>query len=172
MAKVNLSYVGGAALIITYEQFKKHFGSKVFDPSIFVVQHGAILAPSSIQTAEEYKLTMEFAEEQEIKHLCMRAAGSASLLEKEVLEDGLVKPGSVAVACDSHVVTLGAFGIAAMGLGSTDMLQVFHLGKSWFKVPETINFKINGSFKNGVMSKDLVLKILQKEKIYYEVVIN
>jgi len=33
-------------------------------------------------------------------------------------------------------------------------------GKIWFKVPETLYFKINGALPENVMAKDLILRII------------
>ena len=52
---------------------------------------------------------------------------------------------------------LGAF---ACGLGHTDVAYVLLNGRIWFKVPETLYFKLNGKLPEHVMAKDLILKII------------
>jgi 3-isopropylmalate/(R)-2-methylmalate dehydratase large subunit len=52
---------------------------------------------------------------------------------------------------------MGAF---AVGLGHTDIAYVLMNGKIWFKVPETILFKIQGKKPEYIMAKDIILKII------------
>jgi len=75
-------------------------------------------------------------------------------------EEALVLPGEVYVGGDSHTNTTGAMGAFACGLGHTDIAYVLLNGQIWFKVPETLYFKINGPLPENVMAKDLILKII------------
>jgi 3-isopropylmalate/(R)-2-methylmalate dehydratase large subunit len=45
-------------------------------------------------------------------------------------------------------------------VGSTDLAITLISGKNWFKVPESVRIEINGSLKNGVYSKDVILHII------------
>jgi 3-isopropylmalate/(R)-2-methylmalate dehydratase large subunit len=51
-------------------------------------------------------------------------------------------------------------GSLAVGLGHTDIAYVLMNGKIWFKVPETILFKITGHKPEYIMAKDIILKII------------
>ena len=75
-------------------------------------------------------------------------------------EEGLVSPGELYVGGDSHTNTTGALGAFACGLGHTDIAYAILYGKLWFKVPETLYFKINGKLPENVMAKDLILRII------------
>ncbi|GFN40298.1 MAG: 3-isopropylmalate dehydratase large subunit [Marine Group I thaumarchaeote] len=75
-------------------------------------------------------------------------------------EEALVLPGEVYVGGDSHTNTTGALGAFAAGLGHTDIAYVLLNGKIWFKVPETLYFKLNGKLPEHVMAKDFILKII------------
>ena len=74
--------------------------------------------------------------------------------------EGFVRPGSVVVGADSHTVTHGAFNAFAIGVGSMDAAVAMATGKIWLKVPETVKITINGHLRKGVMSKDMILKII------------
>ncbi|EGG41505.1 3-isopropylmalate dehydratase [Candidatus Nitrosarchaeum limnium SFB1] len=75
-------------------------------------------------------------------------------------EEALVLPGEVYVGGDSHTNTTGALGSFACGLGHTDVAYVLLNGQIWFKVPETLYFKLNGKLPEHVMAKDFILKII------------
>ena len=75
-------------------------------------------------------------------------------------EEALVLPGEVYVGGDSHTNTTGALGAFAAGLGHTDIAYVLHHGQIWFKVPETVLFKLNGELPSHVMAKDVILRII------------
>jgi 3-isopropylmalate/(R)-2-methylmalate dehydratase large subunit len=52
---------------------------------------------------------------------------------------------------------MGAF---AAGLGHTDIAYVLTHGKIWFKVPDTLLFKLNGKMPSHLMAKDIILNII------------
>jgi 3-isopropylmalate/(R)-2-methylmalate dehydratase large subunit len=75
-------------------------------------------------------------------------------------EEAMVLPGEVYVGGDSHTNTTGAIGAFAAGLGHTDIAYVLLNGQIWFKVPETMLFKIEGIKPDHIMAKDIILKII------------
>ncbi len=79
----------------------------------------------------------------------------------QVMVENYVSPGDLVIGADSHTCTCGALGSFSTGMGSTDVAIAMILGKTWFKVPETIRINLDGEFKKGVCSKDLALKIIE-----------
>lgn len=75
-------------------------------------------------------------------------------------EEAMVLPGEVYVGGDSHTNTTGAMGTFAAGLGHTDVAYVLMNGQIWFKVPETLMFRIDGKKPDHVMAKDIILQII------------
>lgn len=70
------------------------------------------------------------------------------------------KPGQIATATDSHTTTYGGAGNFCTGIGTAEMAAALITGELWFKVPSAIKIVLNGHLQNGVMSKDVILRIL------------
>ena len=70
------------------------------------------------------------------------------------------KPGEIATATDSHTTTYGGAGNFCSGIGTAEMAAALITGELWFKVPTAIKIVLNGHFKDGIMSKDVILRIL------------
>lgn len=70
------------------------------------------------------------------------------------------KPGQIATATDSHTTTYGGAANFCTGIGTAEMAAALITGELWFKVPNAIKIVLNGHLQDGVMSKDVILKIL------------
>lgn len=157
-AKVDFAEVNDLYLQ-SIKSFYEMKGTKVWDPNkiAFILDHYAP-APS-IQSAANQKAMREFVKEQGIKYLFDINAG---VCHQVMVEEGIVWPGMILIATDSHTTTHGAFGALGTGVGATDLATIMLTGELWFKVPEVIKIEINGKLQPGVMAKDVVLHILSK----------
>src|SRR5665647_251937 len=145
----------------TIYSFWEMGGEKVWDKDkiAFVFDHYAP-APT-IKTAQIHKEMRTFVKEQGLTHHFDINKG---VCHQVMPEAGLVWPGMILVATDSHTTTHGAFGAFGTGLGATDMATVLLTGELWFRVPEVIKIEINGSLPKDVYAKDVILHILGQMK--------
>ena len=158
VAKVDLAEINDLYLQVILS-FKEMGGDKVWDPQkiTFVMDHYAP-APT-IKAAENQKKMREFAHEQGIKHFFDVNRG---VCHQVMPEEGLVWPGMMLVATDSHTTTHGAFGAFSTGIGATDMAAVLLTGEIWLRVPEIVKINITGKTNKGIMAKDIILYIISQ----------
>lgn len=155
-AEVDLAEINDLYLQVL-KSFKDMGGKNVWDPEkiIFIFDH---FSPApSIKAAENHRKMREFCFEQKIPHL---ADINSGVCHQVMPERGLVRPGMILVATDSHTTTHGAFGAFGTGVGSTDLATILITGKLWFRVPEIIKINIEGKMVPGVMAKDIILKVI------------
>ncbi len=77
-------------------------------------------------------------------------------------ELGITQPGLTIVCGDSHTSTHGAFGAIAFGIGTSEVEMVFASQCVLQSKPKSMRINIEGQLNNGVVSKDLVLYIINK----------
>ncbi|MCX8179866.1 MAG: 3-isopropylmalate dehydratase large subunit [Thermofilaceae archaeon] len=77
-----------------------------------------------------------------------------------VVDEGIVRSGMVVMGADSHTPTVGALGVYALGVGSTDAAIAMAYGKQWVRVPPTVKVTLTGRPEPGVMSKDVILNVI------------
>lgn len=159
-AKVDFAEVNDLYLQ-TILSFYEMGGKKVWDPSrlAFVFDHYAP-APT-IQSAEIHDKMRQFVQEQ---NLTYHFDINAGVCHQVMPEAGVVYPGMVLVATDSHTTTHGAFGAFGTGCGATDMATIMISGELWFRVPEIIEIHLEGIPPQSVFPKDVILYILGQMK--------
>jgi len=143
---------------IAIKEFKKVGVDKVFDPTKIALVPDHYVPNKDIQSAEQAKMTREFAREQGITHFY--EVGCMGVEHALLPEQGVVGAGDLIIGADSHTCTYGALGAFATGVGSTDAAMGYATGKAWFKVPESLLFNIEGELQPGVTGKDIILHII------------
>lgn len=143
---------------IAIKEFKKVGVDKVFDPTKIALVPDHYVPNKDIQSAEQAKLTREFAREQGITHFY--EVGCMGVEHALLPEQGVVGAGDLIIGADSHTCTYGALGAFATGVGSTDAAIGYATGRAWFKVPESILFNVEGKLQPGVTGKDIILHII------------
>lgn len=157
-ARVDFAEINDLYLQTIYS-FYEMGGEKVWDREkcAFVFDH---YAPTpDVRSADNHRQMREFARKNQLKYHFDTNCG---VCHQVMPEAGLIRPGMIVVATDSHTTTHGAFGAVGTGCGATDMAAVLMTGEMWFRVPEVIEVRLEGETKKGVYPKDVILAVLGK----------
>lgn len=143
---------------IAIKEFEKIGVDGVFDRERVLLVPDHYTPNKDIKSAELAKTVREFARAQDITHYY--EVGCVGVEHALLPEQGVVGAGDLIIGADSHTCTYGALGAFSTGVGSTDAGVGMATGKAWFKVPESILFKIEGELAPGVTGKDVILHII------------
>ncbi|GAC1368316.1 MAG: homoaconitase large subunit [Ktedonobacteraceae bacterium] len=142
--------------IQAFRKLAKKNGGRVFDAKRSHLVFDHIVPAASIASAGLQREVRTFGAEQNIPIL------QEGICHQVMPEKGFVTPGSVIVGADSHSCTYGAFGAFGTGMGSTDIGVAYATGRTWFRVPETINVHLTGELPHGVYAKDVSLEVVRR----------
>ena len=143
---------------IAIKNFRKIGTGKVFDPTKIALVPDHYAPNKDIKSAEQAKTMRDFAREQGITHYW--EVGCMGIEHALLPEQGVVGAGDLIIGADSHTCTYGGLGAFSTGVGSTDAAVGYATGRAWFKVPETLLFKVEGELGPGVTGKDIILHII------------
>src|SRR5215470_17167269 len=138
--------------IEAFHRLADQTGGRVFDRQRSHLIFDHIIPAATIQAASLHRKTRDFAREQGLEIL------QQGICHQVMPEMGFVTPGSIIVGADSHSCSYGAFGAFGTDMGSTDIGVAYATGRSWFRVPETINVNLVGELPHGVFAKDVSLE--------------
>jgi 3-isopropylmalate/(R)-2-methylmalate dehydratase large subunit len=119
---------------------------------VLVVDHYS--PPTNLEQAKAIHSLRQFARSKRLSPV------EGGIKHQTLMENGFVRPGMVLVGTDSHMNTCGALGAFATAVGPAEAAMMAVTGESWFMVPETIRYEINGELKSFVTPKDIALYIL------------
>ena len=155
IASVDLAFIQDTTGPLTVRQFRESGLKELASPerTAVFIDHAV---PSPTHTLANDHLTLR------------RFAGETGAMMSDIGEgvchqlvaESLARPGDVIVASDSHTVTAGGLGAFATGMGSSDVAAAMGLGRTWFRVPESILIMVAGKFQKGVSAKDFVLNLI------------
>ena len=134
--------------------------SKVAYPERVVIMPDHFVPNKDIKSAEMVARIRRWAREQNIEKFY--DLGRHGVCHALLPEQGHVKPGTTIICGDSHTSTHGALGAFSTGIGSTDLAAALATGELWFKVPETMLFRLSGKLGKGVYAKDVILEIIRR----------
>ncbi len=144
-----------------YNLFKKYKFKKIFNKKkiSFFFDHSVLSINNKISS--QIKKSLIFAKK--IKaNIFYRGEGISHIL---AIEKKIFKPNKIILGSDSHTCTGGIFNCLSLGMGASDIALSMITGKTWIKVPETLNIKIIDKPNKFFRSKDLILYILKKYNI-------
>jgi 3-isopropylmalate/(R)-2-methylmalate dehydratase large subunit len=149
-----LSHDNAAAI---YGIFQKIGVRRIARPeTIAIVLDHATPAPTT-KHAENHRIIRDMVKEQGIQHFYDVGEG---ICHQILVEKGLSLPGEVVLGSDSHTPHAGVTGAFGAGIGRSEMASIWATGKLWLRVPESMKITVTNRLPNGVMSKDLGLKII------------
>ena len=155
IATVDLCFVQDTTGPLTVRQFQSGGFKRLANPqrTLLFIDHAAPSPNKGL--SNDHVLLRDFARQ---TGSILYESGSGVC--HQIVAESYARPGDVIIGADSHTVTAGALGAFATGMGSSDVAVVFGLGKTWFRVPETIRIIVSGSFQKGVGAKDLILHLI------------
>ena len=155
ISKVDVTAVQDGTGPLTVQEFKKLGKDKLNNPerAILFIDH-ASPSPRK-ELSNSHMVLREFSKE----YGAILSETGTGVCHQRLIES-YVNPCEILVGADSHTCTSGALGAFATGMGSTDIAVAMALGKTWLKVPSTFKIVVNGKFKEGICSKDLMLHLI------------
>ncbi|NBH35466.1 3-isopropylmalate dehydratase large subunit [Clostridiaceae bacterium] len=138
------------------DKFQEMGFKKVWDPDKAVLIYDHLVPASQQDDTRHYQVGEKFIRDCGLTHVHR----SDGICHQLMTEAGYVKPGDVVFGTDSHTTTYGCVGAFSTGIGYTEMAAILGTGKLWVKVPETILVRIEGKLPEGVMSKDVILRLI------------
>ena len=160
--KVMIHDVSGPGVMKVFKELEKKGTpmGKIWNPDNVWISEDHFVPASDRVSADNIIQLTKWAQKNGIQKHFKYGFGQYGICHTLSHEEGLVLPGEVYVGGDSHTNTTGAMGAFAAGLGHTDIAYVLTHGKIWFKVPETLLFKLNGKIPSHLMAKDIILNII------------
>ncbi len=141
--------------IQAFRKLTQQNDGRVFDARRSHIVFDHIIPAATIAAATLHRDIRTFAQEQDITIL------QEGICHQVMPERGYVTPGDIIVGADSHTCTYGALGAFATGMGSTDIGVAYATGRTWFRVPQTINIRITGTLPFGVYAKDVTFEMVR-----------
>ncbi len=138
------------------DKFREMGFPKIWDPDKVVLIYDHLVPASQQDDTRHYKIGDAFVEQYGLRNVHR----SDGICHQLMTEAGYVKPGDVVFGTDSHTTTYGCVGAFSTGIGYTEMAAILGTGTLWVKVPETIRVQIDGELPKGVMSKDVILRLI------------
>lgn len=131
--------------------------TQVWDPErVIVLTDHRIPSPNVTSAVNDIKLR-KAVKRYGIKY--WYDVGRGGICHQVLIENGHTLPGELIVGQDSHTTTHGALNAVATAIDLPESILIAAKGETWFRVPESIKFIIEGRLPARVMSKDIILKI-------------
>ena len=157
-AKPDFSYSHDFA-VYAIDAFERMGATNVIRPDRVAICLDHVIPADNRRDANNHARIRAFARDQRLRHFL---EGGTGIAHQVMFEMGLVVPGSLVIASDSHTPSGGALGALALGVGETELGFAWATGRLWLKVPETVRISLEGSFRTGVHAKDMMLHMVSR----------
>ncbi len=158
MARIDLALGNDITAPIAIKILRDNGIDEVFDKDKIALVPDHFTPNKDIASAEQCKVLREFAHDYDISHYF--ELGEMGVEHALLPEQGIVLPGDLVLGADSHTCTYGGLGAFSTGVGSTDLAGAMISGRSWFRVPTSMKFVLDGELRPWVGGKDLILYII------------
>ena len=155
VAKVDLAFVQDSTGPLTLRQLAELGIDTINDPKRTVVFLDHSAPSPAKELSNDHIFLRDFAQK---RGVALSDIGEGVCHQR--VAESWANPGDVVVGSDSHTVMAGALGAFATGMGSTDIAVAIAMGKTWFRVPETIRVVVSGRLQRGVYGKDVILHVI------------
>ena len=155
--KVDRAYAHDGTGVLALEAWKEMGGNRLGKETGYYIQFDHIAPANNGTTATLQHELRDFA-----RRSSMQFSDIGCGICHQLMAEGCVLPGEIAVGADSHTVMLGAFGAFATGVGATDMAAIWLTGETWFQVPESVGIHLTGKLTGAAEAKDLALAYVGK----------
>jgi len=155
--KVDRAYAHDGTGVLALDAWKKMGGDRLGKKTGYYIQFDHIVPANNSTTATLQHELRDFA-----RCSSMQFSDIGCGICHQLMAEGCVLPGEIAVGADSHTVMLGAFGAFATGVGATDMAAIWLTGETWFRVPESVGIHLTGKLTGAAEAKDLALAYVGK----------
>ena len=150
-----MSHDNSAAIIGKFESTVPGGRVKYPDRIAIVLDH--VIPAATSRNAADHALVRRFVREQGISRFFDAGTG---VCHQVLPEHGLCKPGAVVLGSDSHTCTYGAFNCFATGIDRTETAGLWITGRTWLRVPDSIEIRLFGNLSSRVSAKDAILAII------------
>ncbi len=145
--------------VYAIDAFERMGATRVLRPDRVAICLDHIVPADNVRDANNHARIRAFAKAQRLRHFF---DGGTGISHQVMFERGLVVPGSLVVASDSHAPSGGALGALALGVGETELGFAWATGRLWVKVPDTVRISLDGALPPGVHAKDLMLHMVAR----------
>lgn len=135
----------------------EQLGVPVVEPDRVVVTFDHTVPAETEYAAQLHKTWREFCSKHGITRI--HDIGDQGISHVLSIQKGYARPGTLQVSVDTHANTCGAVGCFAIALGM-DMISDLAVGWNWYAVPESIQVRLEGELRPGVMMRDVAQHVM------------
>jgi len=155
-AEIDYVMVNDVTGPIAFREFETLGSKPVKEKIVLIPDH--FVPNKDVPSAQQAAEMREFARKYGIDNYF--EVGRGGVCHQVMVDEGFAAPGRLIVGADSHTCTYGGLGAFSTGIGSSEAAACFAEGRLWFRVPDTFQINIEGSFGGYACGKDLIIQLI------------